>query len=63
MTLGSATFQPVSHYDVLHVPVSDILRKWNPNVEGYSVGTGGTISANSGLNRAVGGATNRLKFA
>jgi phospholipase B1 len=41
------------------VTLTNIVRQFNPDVEGFAVGTGGTTSPNSGLNRAVGGATNR----
>jgi phospholipase B1 len=41
------------------VTLTNIVRQWNPDVEGFAVGTGGTTGASSGLNRAVGGATNR----
>ncbi|ELU12865.1 hypothetical protein CAPTEDRAFT_198661 [Capitella teleta] len=41
------------------VTLPNIIRQWNPDVEGFAIGTGGTTNSNSGLNRAVGGATNR----
>ncbi|ELU12863.1 hypothetical protein CAPTEDRAFT_198659 [Capitella teleta] len=44
------------------VSLPNIIRQWNPDVEGFAIGTGGTTNSNSGLNRAVGGATNRYKL-
>ncbi|ELU16539.1 hypothetical protein CAPTEDRAFT_194093 [Capitella teleta] len=34
------------------VTLPNIIRQWNPDVEGFAIGTGGTTNSNSGLNRA-----------
>ena len=41
---------------LLHHCFSDIIRKYNPNVKGFSVGTGNERSGNARLNVAVSGA-------
>ncbi|OWF46594.1 Phospholipase B1, membrane-associated [Mizuhopecten yessoensis] len=46
---GDGTFE-----DVITIP--NIIKKYNPNVKGFSVGTGGVDSRNANLNLAVPGA-------